>query len=81
MKIIVNEGDGKQIKIVLPTGMLLNRLTASMLPDLLEKKGIAITREQAVRLVQAIRSCRRHHPDWKLAEIDSSNGEHIEITL
>ena len=81
MRIIIDEGKGKPIKIVLPTGMLLNRLTASMAPGMLEKKGIIITREQALRLAQAFRSCRRHHPGWKLVEIDSSDGEHIEISL
>ena len=81
MKIIVSEGSGKQKKIVLPTGMFLNRLIASMMPDLLEKKGIAVTRAQVIRLAQTIRSFRRHHPDWKTVEIDCSDGDHIEISL
>ena len=81
MRIIIEEKKGKAIKIVLPTGMLLNRLTASMMPGMLEKKGIVLTKAQAIRIVQAVRSCRRHFPDWKMVEIDSANGEHIEIRL
>ena len=81
MRIIVSESKEKEIKIVLPTGMILNRATASAMSGILEKKGIVITRAQAIRLAQAIRSCRRYHPNWKVVEIDSSNGEHIEISL
>lgn len=81
MRIIIDEGKEKTIKLVLPTGMVLNRLTASMAPGLLEKKGIIITGEQMLLLIQALRRCRRHHPEWKLVEIDSSKGEHIEISL
>lgn len=81
MRIVVQESKGKTIRIVLPTGLLLNRATALIMPGMLEKQGISLTRDQAVRIVQAIHVCRRHHPGWKLVEVESSNGDYVEVTL
>ena len=81
MKIIVREHEGRSIHIALPTGLLLNRFTACILPGALEIKGITVTREQAVRIVQAIRECRKRNSNWKLVEIEEENGGYVEITL
>lgn len=81
MKIIVHEAEGKEFRIVLPTGLVLNRLTALILPGLLEIKGVCITREQTVKMIQAIRTCRKNHPGWKLAEVCSRDGSFVEISL
>lgn len=81
MRIIAKESTGRSIRLILPTGLLLNRMTAGMLPGVLETKGISVSREQAVKIVQTIRSCRKKHPGWKLLEAESSDGGYVEITL
>ena len=59
----------------------MNRMTALIAPGVLEKKGIEITKEQALRMIQAIRGYRRRYPDWKLVEAEMSDGDYLEITL
>ena len=81
MRIFVEESGGRIHQYVIPAGLLLNRATALMLPQVLENKGLTLTREQCIRLISVIRACRREHPDWKLAEIQSSDGYYIEISL
>jgi len=81
MKIIIEENGGNVHRYVIPTGLLLNRATALIMPGVLDKKGITLTREQCIRLVSAIRACRREHPDWKLVEIQGGDGSYIEISL
>lgn len=81
MKIVIKEAGERTIRISLPTGLLINRATALMLPAILKKKGIAISGEQAVRIVRCIRGCRRCRGDWKLLEIDGKNGDRVQISL
>ncbi len=81
MKIFVEESGGRIHEYVIPTGLLLNRATALIIPGILDKQGVTHTREQCIRLISVIRACRREHPEWKLAEIQSSDGYYIEISL
>ena len=84
MKIKVKDAD-KNIKIIFPTCLLLNRLTAFAAPKFLHKKlkshGIEITSAQAVKLIKTLKRFRRRHKNWKLVEVNSADGEHIEIRL
>ena len=81
MKVIVQESGGRTLRFMIPTGLVLNRIMALILPGMLEKKGVTLTKEQCVRIVQAIRECRRRHPGWKLAEVQSKDGDYVEVTL
>lgn len=84
MKIKVKDAD-TNIKIISPTCLFLNRLTALAVPKIFKKKlkqhGIEITTAQAVKFVKAVNRFRRRHKNWKLVEVKSSDGEHIEIRL
>ena len=81
MKIIIRQTDGPPIQIVLPTGLVLNRATALLMPAALRKRGVELTKDQALRMVQCIRTCRCRYPGWKLVEIESAGGEYVEIIL
>ena len=84
MKIKVKDAD-KNIKIIFPTCLVLNRLAALAAPKFLNKKlkrhGIEITSAQSVKFVKTVNRFRRRHKNWKLVEVNSADGEHIEIRL
>lgn len=81
MKIIVKDGKDTNINLVLPTGLLVNHFSAMFAPKVLEQNGVMITKAQAIQLVKAINKFRRHHKDWKLIEVQSSDGTYVEIKL
>lgn len=81
MKIIVREKQGRTFSLTIPTGLMLNRATAFLLPGVLEMKGITLARKQTMRMIQAIRACRRSCPGWKLMEVESGDGSYVEISL
>lgn len=71
----------KRIKLRLPSGLMLNPVSALFLPRLMKQNGITLTRKQAREMVRAINQYRRAHPDWKLVEVESTGGGHVEIAV
>lgn len=81
MKIVVHAPGNANINLRLPSGLVLNPVSALFLPKYMRQNGLEIDRKQARLLVKAIRHYRRSHPDWVLVEVDSANGDHILITV
>ena len=81
MKIIVRSSEHQDIRLHIPTGLGLNPVTAMFLPNFMKQNGTTITRKQALAMVRAVNKYRRSHPSWKLVEVDSANGDHVEIVL
>ncbi len=81
MKILVKEHEGHTIRLVFPSGLVLNSLSASFLPKYLEEQGIHITREQALMFIKELNRFRKKHKDWKLAEVRSADGDIVDIYL
>lgn len=82
MKIHVMERGVQKINLRLPTGLLLNRVTAYLAPHFTKKNdGMPITGAQAYRLIRALKEYKAGHPEWVLVEVDSANGDHVEIRL
>lgn len=79
MRIIV-KGE-TNFKFVFPTGLILNRVTAMLVPYIAHEDDITLTRAQAIAMVKAINYYRRRHKDWKLIEVHDANGEYVEIKL
>ena len=78
MRITINEKDRHApIKLLLPTGLVLNRLTLHFLP----MGDTKITRKQAVRLIRELKRCKKRFPGWKIVEVESADGEQVEIKL
>lgn len=81
MKIIVTSKEGPNIRLPIPSGLVLNRLVAGFAPRYLKEYGLDITKEQAILFVKALNQYRRKHPDWVLAEVQSSDGEYVKVKL
>ena len=81
MKIEIHSDEGRNFDLQLPTGLLVNPISAMFLPGVLEEKGIVASRAQALALVRAINRYRRSHPGWVLVEVESADGDHVKITV
>lgn len=79
MKISV-KGD-REIELVLPSRLVLNPLSASLLPKLLKEHGVSVSGAQARALFKALNHCRRTHPEWVLVQVQSARGEEVLIRL
>lgn len=80
MRIYVKDGKHK-IHLILPTGLVLNRLTAAIIGKASKTQEIPITKDQANQLFSVINQYRRAHKDWVLAEVDSADGTKIFVKL
>jgi len=81
MKIVVKETGGKGIRMWLPWGLVCNRLTAPAIARRLQEKGLNLTAKQLRMLFRQLRRYKAGHPGWKLVEIESRDGETVEISL
>ncbi len=81
MKIIVNDKEGTNLHLTFPTGLILNRLSVHFMSKGLAKKGVPMTRGQMLPMIKALNQFRRSHKDWKLVEVQSADGEYVEIIL
>ena len=77
------KGETARFGLVLPTGLVLNRLTVYILWEIARKENggepIPITPKQAVRLMQEIKRYKKHHPDWILVEVEKSDGGSVLV--
>ena len=81
MKIVVKSNEGPNIWLPIPSGLVLNRFIAGFAPQYLKEYGLDITKEQAILFLKALNQYRRNHPEWVLAEVQSSDGSYIKIKL
>lgn len=81
MKIIVTSSSHKNIRITLPTGLILNRLTARIVSKNAQQNGATLTYEQACGFISALKDFKRMNSGWKLIEVESAHGHHVEIIL
>ncbi len=80
MKIIVKSED-TDLHFTLPTGLLLNRMTARCVPGMLQKNGLTVTPEQAAAFVKALKKWKKQHKHWNLVEVQCADGTFVEITI
>ena len=81
MRIIIKGHEKPVIYLPVPSGMVLNRLTAGFAQKYLKEYGLDITKEQAASLIGEINRYRRAHPEWVLVEAQSADGEYVKIKL
>lgn len=79
MRIIVIENNKKH-KIIFPTRFLLNKLAANYLHKKI-KNEITITKKQLYTFLKIVKKYYKENKGWSLLEVDSSDGDHIEIKL
>ncbi|MBO5252358.1 MAG: hypothetical protein J6C51_00255 [Clostridia bacterium] len=81
MKIVVVNPPNKDIRLTIPTGLVLNRLTAAIAPCCLQNCGVNITGKQAAAFIRELNRFRRAHPEWVLVEVQSADGEYVKVKL
>ena len=86
MRVYVNDNDGTNIRIRIPTGLFLNRITALILSKVLNTvpgipDDIKLSKEQAYLFLKIIKEFKKTHPGWKLVEVHSAEDDVVEITI
>ena len=82
MKIVIKgNGHNVPVKLLFPTGLVLNSFTACFVPVVLKDSETTVTRAQAMRFIKELKRCKKRFPHWKLVEVQSADGRHIEITV
>ncbi len=80
MKITIKE-DGKERNIILPTGLLLNGLSANLIANKADIGEGDLKAETLNKAFKALKSYARRNPDFVLVEVEEGNGESVRITL
>ena len=80
MKIRIRSEDAN-FSLPVPTGLVLNPITAEILAKLLREYPVPVTGGQILRLFSAIRQFRRRNKDFILVEVHSADGEEVLIKL
>lgn len=83
MKIIIKDSD-TNLNLTFPSRIVLNRITASLAPKMINKKAgekiPPVTSGQLRALVREINKFRKKHKDWVLVEVnEASTGEQVII--
>lgn len=81
MRIIVKADSKKNIRLQLPTGFLLNGASAGILAAKLKKENINISAKQLRILFRAAKAYKATHPQWQLVDVQSHDGESVEIVI
>lgn len=80
MKIFIKSDDLK-LTLRLPTGLILNRLTAGIVCRKLKKEGIHLTRKQTVLFIKELKKYKKKHRDWNLVEVSENDTNSIVIKI
>lgn len=73
--------DDIKLWIPVPTGLAFNDLTALFVPKILEQNGVTMSQKQVRKLMRATRKCIRRHRGLTLVEVETADGQYVEITL
>ena len=80
MKISI-KSDNLKLTLRLPTGLILNRLTAGIVRRKLKKEGILLTRKQTVLFIKELKRYKKKHRDWNLVEISENDTNSVIIKI
>ncbi len=83
MRIIVKSGSHTDVNLAIPTNLIFNRVAILLLMHICKKQEVELplSKEQFIDLMKVVKKYRRHHPSWKLVEVESADGERVEISL
>jgi len=85
MKIIIKSSDYKSIRLVFPTRLLLNGLTARIGAGAINKHlhpdNFKIKSGDLRRIIKEIHRIKRKYPDLVLIDLESSDGDKVQIKL
>lgn len=81
MKLQVITDEEKQIDINLPTILLLNRVSVNIICKKLKEHNVYVNKKDLIKILKLCRKYKKKNPSFVLLEVDSADGEHIEITI
>ena len=81
MRIYIKEESRKIMNLRIPLGLAFNRVTAGFIARRCRKEGTNISKEQLRALIKEVKKYKKSHKSWKLVEVDSAEGVHVEINL
>jgi len=61
--------------------LIFNTISTLFLPDILQKNGITITREQLLLFGKEIRDYKKRNSEWALLEVKSKDGDEVTLIL
>lgn len=82
MKVFI-KSEKNNISIILPTALLLNRLTAVIIFKVIKSKqpSINIGAKDFMKLMNSIKKYKQRHKSWDVVSISSTDGKNVFISL
>ena len=82
MKVVI-KSEKKKFFIILPTALILNRLTAIIATKIIKNKcpSIDISAKDFIKLIDSIKKHKQNNKHWELLNISSADGEIVFICL
>ncbi len=83
MRIIVKGSSHTDVNLAIPTNLVLNRVSILLLQHICKKQNLdlPLSKKQFIELMKVAKTYKKHHPNWKLVEVESTDGEIVEISL
>lgn len=81
MRIEIKDTEDADLRLWIPTGLIINRFTAMFIRPALRSHGIHISDAQAAAFVNALRESKHRFKDWVLVDICSADGSKVYIKL
>ena len=81
MRVILQSENHPPICLPIPLGLILNRIVVFILVKALSKKGMHLSGEQMLMLMNEIKGICKCHPGWVLLEAKNASGETVKIIV
>lgn len=81
MRIRMILSGGKKIRLRIPMFIVLSRMSAYIIAEAARRRGVSVSHEQIGVFMKTVKEFRCVHGQWKLVEVQSSDGTYVEITL
>lgn len=80
MKVVI-KSENKKFGIILPTELILNRLTATIAIKIIKSKwpSIDISTKDSMKLINSIKKYKQNNKHWELINISSADGDIVYI--
>lgn len=79
MRIWIESKDGQNLRLGFPAGLALNAGTLAVGRKYLSRYGVS--QKQAAAFLHLLNQYRRQHRDWILVEVESANGDYVQIRV
>ncbi len=82
MKILIQDPqENKNIRLFIPNGLLINRLSIAIMMQALKDQDIPFDKEQLKPILQELKNCVKTFGHFDLVDIETSDGEKVLIRL